>query len=238
MRGKYNILVTGASRGIGHAIAKEISRYADNLYLTSRDNNSLKTGIIDIRKEFAGKIYEFNMDQSHGESAGIELFKWLQSVTDRIDVLILCAGNFFEGNLCEISREDFNNTLNTNFIFNYHAIKNIVPMMINSNYPRIVIIGSTAAYSAYSVPSYGVAKWALRGLAVNMRQELSEKNIGVTFISPGPVLTDMWADVEVPIGRILDPNDIAKVVCGLMDLSPQAVVEEVIIQPMLGDYDG
>ena len=101
-----------------------------------------------------------------------------------------------------------------------------------SSFARIIIIGSTAAYSAYSVPSYGVAKWGLRGLAVNLRKEL-----GVTFISPGPVLTDMWADVDVPEGRLLEPDDIAKVICGLFDLSTQAVVESLIIQPMLGDYD-
>lgn len=63
-------------------------------------------------------------------------------------------------------------------------------------------------------------------------------NIGVTFVSPGGTLTDMWSDVEVPPNRLLEPNDIAKVVDSLFELSPQAVVEEIIIRPMLGEYDG
>lgn len=238
MRKDFNILITGASRGIGHAIAKRIAKYAKNLYLTSRTEASLNNSIADISKECEGTIYQFAMDQAKGENAAKELSEWVNSITDRIDILILCAGNYFEGNLCDISSREFDNSLNTNFIFNYYAAKAIVPMMKDSQFARIVIIGSTAAYSAYSVPSYGVAKWALRGLAVNLRQELSPDNIGVTFVSPGPVLTDMWADVDVPSGRILEPDDIAKVVCTIMELSPQAVMDEVIVRPMLGDYDG
>ena len=100
-----------------------------------------------------------------------------------------------------------------------------------------VIIGSTAAYSSYSVPTYSIAKFALRGLATNLRKELMRENIGVTFLSPGGTLTDMWADVEVPPNRLLEPHDIAKLVDSIFDLSPQAVVEEIIIRPMLGEFD-
>lgn len=238
MREKLNILVTGASRGIGHAISKHIAKYAENLFLTSLNSESLQKGTADIRESFSRNLYLFNMDQSKGDESAKELADWIQSITDRLDVIIFCAGNFFEGDLCNIDKGQFENSLNTNFLFNYFAAQKLVPLMTNSTFGRIVIIGSTAAYSSYEVPSYSVSKWALRGLAVNLRKELSEKNVGVTFISPGPVLTDMWADVDVPEGRILEPNDIAKVVCSIMDLSPQAVLEEVIIRPMLGDYYG
>ena len=59
----------------------------------------------------------------------------------------------------------------------------------------------------------------------------------MTFISPGATLTDMWADVEIPPKRLLEPDDIAKIVDSLFDLSEQAVVEELIVRPMLGDVD-
>lgn len=206
--------------------------------MTSLDNESLHKGTADIIESFKGNVYLFNMDQSKGDEAAAELANWVETITDRLDVIVFCAGNYFEGSLCEINKNQFENSLNTNFLFNYFAAQKLVPMMADSAYGRIVIIGSTAAYSSYDVPSYSVSKWALRGLAVNLRKELSDKNIGVTFISPGPVLTDMWADVDVPEGRILEPDDIAKVVCSIMDLSQQAVLEEVIIRPMLGDYYG
>lgn len=147
------------------------------------------------------------------------------------------CGYLFEGKLYSISNEEFENSIQTSFLFNYYFIKGISELMQTSKFGRIIIIGSTAAYEAYSVPSYSVAKWALRGLAINLRQELSENNIGVTFISPGPVLTDMWEGGDVPDGRILVPDDIAKVVCNTLELSPQAVIEELIIQPMKGYYD-
>lgn len=237
MNKKYNILITGASRGIGNAITKRIVHYAENIFATSNYQYTLEKGLAEIEKQFSGNIYRFNMDQSEGEEAAEKLYNWLNSNTEIIDIAVLCAGNFFEGALCEIGSKEFNNTLNTNFLFNYHIIKRIVPMMKKSSFSRIIIIGSTAAYTAYSVPSYSVSKWALRGLAVNLRDELAKDNIGVTFISPGPVLTDMWSGVDVPNGRILEPDDIAKIICGLLELSPQAVVEEIIIQPMLGYYD-
>lgn len=233
---KFNTLITGASRGIGNAIAKELLSSSQNLFLISKEKNSLDRGTINFEKNGAN-IYRFNIDQAAEKKAADSLYNWVNSQTDIIDVMILCAGNYFEGDLCSIDIDEFNNSLNTNFLFNYHAVRNFVPLMKHSKFPRIIIIGSTAAYGPYSVPSYGVSKWALRGLAVNLRKELANKNIGVTFISPGPVLTDMWADVDVPNGRLLEPNDIAKVIRSLLELSPQAVVEELIIQPMQGDYD-
>ncbi len=60
-------------------------------------------------------------------------------------------------------------------------------------------------------------------------------NIGVTFISPGGTLTDMWAGVELPKDRLLEADDIGKLVAAIMTLSKQAVVEELIVRPMLGD---
>lgn len=235
-RKKYNILITGASRGIGNAITKRMVDYSNRLFLTSKDQDSLESGTNGLEKEVS-EVYRFNLDQSNGIEAADALGKWVDSNTNVIDVVVLCAGNYFEGDLCTMNTDEFDNSLNTNFLFNYHAVRKLVPFLKKSNFPRIIIIGSTAAYEPYSVPSYGVAKWALRGLAVNLRKELSKDNIGVTFISPGPVLTDMWADVDVPDGRILEPDDIAKVVSNLMELSQQAVVEELIIRPMLGDYD-
>ena len=237
MKKKLRILITGASRGIGFAVAKRITKYAETLIITAKQKSSLIKCETIIRETYKGNLYKYAIDHSSGERAAHELASWIKQTISSIDIIVLCAGNYFEGDLCTIDPNEFENTLQTNFLFNYYFIRNIVDIIRPNIYPRIIIIGSTAAYSAYSVPTYGVAKWALRGLAVNLRKELMKNHIGVTFISPGPVLTDMWADVEVPKGRILEPDDIAKVICNTLELSAQAVVEELIIQPMEGDYD-
>lgn len=232
-----NILITGASRGIGNAIAKKISSRANKLFLTSKYSVTIDKAVDELETFFNGDIYCFNVDQADSANAADKFGDWLRKNTDYLDAVILCAGDFVEGKLQEVEKDDFIKNMNTNFNFNYYAVNEMIPMLKKSRYPRIVIIGSTAAYDAYSVPTYSITKWALRGYAVNLRKELMGDGIGVTFISPGATLTDMWADVEIPPKRLLEPDDIAKIVDSLFDLSEQAVVEELIVRPMLGDVD-
>lgn len=236
MRENLNILITGASRGIGNAIAMEVAHRASNLLVTSHYQDSLEKGISNIKQVYDGSVFQLNIDQAEFSAAN-KISEWANQIIDHLNVLILCAGNYFEGTLMAIPDEDFQNTMDTNFSFNYHIVKKLYPLLERSDYSRIVIIGSTAAYGSYSVPTYSISKYALRGFATNLRAEFMDKNIGVTFVSPGGTLTDMWSDVDVPPNRLLEPMDIAKLVDNIFDLSNQAVVDEIIVRPMLGDYD-
>lgn len=237
MRTNLNILITGASRGIGNAIAMAVAHRANNLLVTSHYQDSLEKGINNIKQVYDGSIFQISIEQARGAFAAKKVSVWAENIIDHLDVLILCAGNYFEGSLMSIPNEDFQNTMDTNFSFNYYIVKSLYSLLKKSNYTRVVIIGSTAAYGAYSVPTYSVSKYALRGFAANLRAEFMGENIGVTFVSPGGTLTDMWSDVDVPPNRLLEPTDIAKVVDSIFDLSDQAVVDEIIVRPMLGDYD-
>lgn len=237
MKKNLNILITGGSRGIGNAIATTVSHRAKNLLLTSQHLDSMLLGLEKIQKVYNGPIFHFNLDQSNAPSAADALAEWANSIVDSIDVLVLCAGNYFEGSLMEISDQEFLNTLNTNFISNYYIVKRLYPLLKRGHSTKVIIIGSTAAYAPYEIPTYSIAKYALRGFAANLRQEFIPDNIGVTFISPGGTLTDMWSGVDLAPNRLLMPSDIAKTIDMLLDLSNQAVVEELIVRPMLGDYN-
>lgn len=234
----YNILVTGASRGIGYAIAQALSHRCSNLLVTSSKETTISKGIEALSKGYKGNIFGFYCDQKNAEEAAHQLGLWAKSKIDHLDAIVLSAGMFIEGEICDMEFQSFTQNMNTNFTFNYLAVNALLDLLKNSSKsPRIILIGSTAAYGPYSVPAYGISKWALRGYSVNLREELRKNKIGVTFISPGPTLTDMWEGEEVPPHRILEPDDIAKVVNNLFDLSEQAVVEEIIIRPILGDID-
>jgi short-subunit dehydrogenase len=236
METRINALVTGGSRGIGNAIAKRISKRCENLFITSSNEKSLLKGLSSLKEIYNGNLYGQFADHNESEKAAIKIKELVTSKTEFLDVLVLNAGMFIEGDLSSIDSNSFISNMEVNFSVNYFIVKELLPLLRKSNGARIIVIGSTAAYEAYPlVPTYGIAKWALRGFCVNLRKELMNENIGVTFISPGGTLTDMWEGEELPANRLLEPDDIAKVIDNLLTLSNQAVVEELIIRPMLGD---
>lgn len=236
-KNNLNILVTGSSRGIGKAIAVKLSSRCDNLLLTSKKKNSC-LDTYKITSGFAKNVFYSNFNHDKPIEAANNLTKWVEEHVNHLDALILDAGIFIEGSLSEIDYDSFLKNMNVNVFANHLIIQRLLPLLEKAETPRIIIVGSTAAYSIYpSVPSYGVAKWALRSYSYNLREELKNKNVGVTFVSPGGTLTDMWNDVAVPKRRLLEPNDIAEIVNCCFELSSQAVIDEIIIKPMLGDYD-
>lgn len=236
-KNNLHVLVTGASRGIGQAIAIKLSKRCSKLFLTSKKEGACLNTINKIGKD-SPNIYYTNLNHETPSASSQQLYEWVKNKTDYLDAIVLVAGIFIEGNLSTFPSADFEKNINVNLSANHYIINQLIPFLKKAATPRIIIIGSTAAYKAYPiVPSYGMIKWALRGYASNLRKELSLQNIGVTFLSPGSTLTDMWGDEEIPAGRLLEPSDIANVVDTIFELSDQAVLEEVIVSPMLGDYD-
>lgn len=225
-------LITGASRGIGRAVACELDARGWGILALSRDPTRLHVGT----RGLSNVLAQIANDLGAGQSAVESVRKQVAASVEAIDLLVLNAGIFIEGPLSEVDADEFRRNMAVNLEANVFLVKELLPMLRRGSSPRIVIIGSTAAYEAYPlVPTYGVAKWALRGFALNLRRELMTERIGVTFLSPGGTLTDMWAGEDLPPGRLLDPKDIALLVACLAELSEQAVVEELVVRPMLGD---
>ncbi len=95
---------------------------------------------------------------------------------------------------------------------------------------------SVASVKAYpGGGSYSISKFALNGFSQNLRHELMPHGIKVTGVFPGAVLTDSWGNYDNTDKRIMEPSDIAEMIFAATQLSPQAVVEDIIIRPLLGD---
>ena len=108
--------------------------------------------------------------------------------------------------------------------------------MINRKSGHIFNISSIAGLQAYpNGGSYSISKFALSGFSKNLREELKPYAIKVTGIYPGAVYTDAWSASGVEPGRIMKPSDIADMIVQIAKLSPQAVVEELVIRPLAGD---
>ncbi|HEY4100212.1 MAG TPA: SDR family oxidoreductase [Gemmatimonadales bacterium] len=225
-------LVTGGSRGIGKAIATEL--YARNwqLFLVAQDPEHLAAA----KADFANAVGTFAVDLGAGAAAADSVSEAFASDSASLDLLVLGAGIFIEESLSAVDENTFRRNMAVNLDANVFLVKALLPSLSRGTKPRIIIIGSTAAYEPYPlVPTYGIAKWALRGFAQNLRHELQGSRIGVSFVSPGGTLTDMWAGVDLAPNRLLDPHDIAIIVATIPELSEQAVVDEVIVRPILGD---
>lgn len=107
---------------------------------------------------------------------------------------------------------------------------------VNGTRGHIFNMCSIASLAAYSNGgSYSISKFALNGFSKNLREEMKPHHIKVTAVFPGAVMTDSWGDYDNSANRIMEAEDIAKMMFASAMLSPQACVEEILIRPQLGD---
>lgn len=108
--------------------------------------------------------------------------------------------------------------------------------MIARKSGHIFSMGSVAGLTAYpNGGSYAVSKWAMLGMTKCLREELKPHQIKVTSILAGATYTASWEGVDLPIERFMKAEDVAESVWAAYNLSPQSVVEEIVIRPQLGD---
>jgi short-subunit dehydrogenase len=118
----------------------------------------------------------------------------------------------------------------------YQLTRQLLPAMMAAKQGHIFNLCSIASLQAYANGgSYSISKFALMGFSKNLREELKPYNIKVTAVYPGAVMTDSWGDFDNSQQRIMEANDIAAMIIAATKLSPQAVVEDIVIRPQLGD---
>lgn len=230
-----NIIITGASKGIGFAIAQQFAAHGHDLYLTSKTPADLEKAATDLRAQFPLENIEyFASDLS--QKANVDAFsKWCLQKT-QADILINNAGYFVPGKLMEEAEGQLQGQLDTNLFSAYHLTRAILPSMLTKKSGYIFNICSIASLGAYeNGGAYSISKFALLGFSKNLRLELKDKGIKVTAVCPGAAYTNSWAGSGVDPKRIMEASDIAKMIYASTQLSNQAVVEDIIMRPQLGD---
>ncbi|MBD0332826.1 MAG: SDR family oxidoreductase, partial [Chitinophagaceae bacterium] len=172
-----------------------------------------------------------------GKKQQAQLFgEWVLHSADTIDVLVNNVGTFVPGNISDEPDGALEEMLEVNLYSAYHVTRSILPKMMAEKSGHIFNISSIAALQAYpNGGAYSISKFAVAGFSKNLRHELKPYGIKVTTVYPGAVYTDSWKGSGVSKSRIMEPEDIAKTIYLVSQLSPQAVVEEIIIRPQLGD---
>ena len=151
-------------------------------------------------------------------------------------VLVNNAGTYLPGNIKDEAEGNLEHMMNTNLYSAYYLTRLLLPGMLQKASGHIFNICSIAALDAYDGGgSYSISKFALDGFSQNLRHELKQTGLKVTAVFPGAVLTDSWAGFDNSTKRIMEASDVAAMVLAASKLSPQAVVEQIVLRPQLGD---
>ena len=231
-----NAVITGASRGIGKAIAEIFALHGYDLYLCAQSEKNLWATVEELKTAFPN-IHIDGKAMDLGKKQEAVLFgEWVLQTAGSVDILVNNAGSFIQGNVSDEPDGALEQMLDVNLFSAYHLTRVLLPKMKAAGGGHIFTTCSIASLAAYrGGGAYSISKFALLGFTRNLRNELKEHGIKVTAIIPGAVYTDSWKESGIERQRVMEVADIAKLVYCASQLSPQAVVEEIIMRPQLGD---
>lgn len=213
---RKHAIITGASRGIGKAIAEKFAAAGYDLTITCHENTALLKDLSDrLEKDCGIRCRTFSLDLSLYDSVR-ELFDDI----DRADVLINNAGISYIGLLQDMSPQDWSRVLNTNLSSAFYCSKLVIPLMLKNGSGKILNISSVwGEHGASMEAAYSASKGGLNALTKALARELAPSNIQVNAIACGMIDTDMnncfnieeKASIisEIPADRIGQPEEVA-----------------------------
>lgn len=231
-----NIIVTGASRGIGRAIVLHFAQLGFNVAFCSRSEEKLNA----LAEEVKGiapnvQVYFESCDMS-SKSEIIEFAKNATTKFGHFDIVINNAGIFLPGEINDAKDGELEKMIDTNLYSAYYFTRALLPTLVQQTRAHIFNMCSVASLKAYPNGSlYTISKFALLGFSKSLREELKDKNIRVTAILPGATYTDSWQGIDLPETRFMKAEDIAQSISDIYQLSDRTNVEEIILRPQLGD---
>jgi 3-oxoacyl-[acyl-carrier protein] reductase len=231
---KQVAVVTGAGRGIGEAIAIKLARMGAAVVLTARDQARLATVKAKIEQQ-GGKALAVACDLTD-VAAVAGLAERVAKEHSRCDILVNNAGvGVARKPLVDLPVEEWDQVMNTNLRAPYLTIRSFAPMMISARFGHIINISSLAGKNVLPEgAAYSASKWGLNGLTYSVAEELRSYNVRVSVIAPGSVNTQFGDGSSTKDRtRMVQPEDVAKVVAMLVTQSPTSFVSEVLLRPTM-----
>ncbi len=228
------IAITGASQGIGEAIARAVAPDGHVVCLVARNAEKLEA-VADGCRALGAEASVFPCDVTD-EDAVRRMAAQVADAHGVPDVVVNNAGSFIPGSLVDTTLDDFRAQLSVNMTSAFLVTRAFLPGMTLRGSGLLVYMGSVASVRGYpGGVAYCASKHGLLGLARAVREETREAGVRVTTLLPGATLTPSWDGADIPADRFMPPEDIAEAVRTLIALSPRTVVEEMLLRPQLGD---
>ncbi len=228
-------VITGASRGIGKAIAEAFAAAEFDLILSARNESLLGEVGQQLRQEYGISVNTFAADLSQ-EVACLKLVEYIKGMQISVDVLVNNAGVFLPGTLMDEPDGQMLMQMQTNFFSAYFVTRGLISLMKQGERSHIFNMCSIASIAAYEAGGgYAVTKHALLGFSKSLRKELIPKGIRVSAVLPGATLTDSWAGVDLPESRFMRTSEVAETLVLAWKINERTVMEEIVLRPIEGD---
>jgi NADP-dependent 3-hydroxy acid dehydrogenase YdfG len=233
-------VVTGASSGVGMAIARQLASHGAGLCLAGRNRDKLGQIATEIQTPSA-PVFTYQVDLARSESIA-EFVSRLRQDGHRVDVLIHSAGVIARGAVANMPVEDFDWQYATNLRAPYFLTQQLLPLL-RVHQGQIVFINSSAALNARAeVSQYAATKSALKAVADSIREEVNADGIRVLSVFLGRTATPMQAALYESERKpyapelLLQPEDVAAVISHALSLPRTAEVTEISIRPLRKSY--
>lgn len=225
---KRTVLVTGASSGIGRAIARKLLQQGHHVIGVSRDSG-----------RFIQQMDNFTavqLDLSRLNDIPQKIRK-LEQAFPQIDAVILCAGRGQFGSLEEFSYDQIEALMTINFTGQAFLVRALLPALKRKDHGDLIFIGSEAALKGSRKGAmYCAAKFAVRGFSQALREECGKSNVRVCLINPGMVKTSFFEQLSFAPGddqsNFIEPEDVAEAVSYVLNSRTQIVIDEINLSPL------
>ncbi|HTF82102.1 MAG TPA: SDR family NAD(P)-dependent oxidoreductase [Cytophagales bacterium] len=233
MKKKY-ALVTGGTKGIGRSLVELFAKHKYNIITCARDQKALQKLNQDLETTYGIEVLISTADLSQKKDCKT-FISLIRDTVPHINVLINCAGVFIPQPMLEEEDSVFEDTFHANVFAPYYITKELFDLVEKAN-GHIFNIGSVASKKPFhNCASYVASKFALHGLTLSLREISKDKNVKVTSVLPGATFTASWAGTNVDPERIMNPDSVAEAIFTCVQIKGNAVVEELVIRPQLGD---
>lgn len=231
-------LITGASRGIGRAIAIKFAQIGAKVVVNYSSNEAEAKKTVDLMGEHQKNALILGFDISDFKATTVAIDK-IKEELGSIDILVNNAGITVDGLLMRLKPEDFDRQINTNLKGAFNCSQASIRYMIKNRFGRIINISSVVGQTGNPGQSvYSAAKAGLIGMTKSLARELASRNILVNAITPGYIETDMTKDIlekggnellaQIPLGRIGKPEDIANAAAFLASSDADYITGQVL----------
>lgn len=217
------VVITGASRGIGRAIAEELGRGGAKVVVNYFHHKDLAEEVVeDLLKNGAAAAVAMQADVSDPDQAA-RLIEYTIKQFGRIDVLVNNEGINIDRALKSMSVEDWKKVIDTDLNSYFYTVKAALPLFMEQRSGTIINISSlTGQMGNYGQANYGAAKAGIIGFTKTAAIELARYNVTVNALSLGAIDSDMWSGVSkeikdsivkrIPLGRFGTPQEVARAV--------------------------